>query len=100
MNKLKVYNPKPEKVNTVYPITVTDEKGNKKLIHVAMSDEEFQELQVDDFKLSALLRAGIDPNSMHVNTSSHNSATDILNFDNVVQDFISNSPVTSDNDEN
>lgn len=96
MNAVLICNPKPQSEKTVYPVTVSDENGNKKLLHVAMSDDEIQELSVDDFKLSALLRAGIDPNTMRVNTSSFNSVNDIQNFDRSVQDFIAANPVEND----
>lgn len=99
VNNLRVFIPKSGRKKTNYPTLVADENGSDQLVTVSMSDSEFTNVPAEDFSLQNLLRAGVSPENMHVNTSSFNAVNNIQVFDRSVTDFINSIPVEQNEEE-
>lgn len=84
VNNLRVFIPKSGRKKTNYPALVADENGSEQLVTVSMSDSEFTNVPTEDFSLKNLLRAGVSPENMSVNTSSFNKISDISSFDKIL----------------
>lgn len=93
VNNLRVFIPKSGRKKTNYPTIVHDDNGAEQLVTVSMADSEFNNVPTEDFSLQNLLRAGVSPENMRVNTSSFNAVNNIQNFDRSVTDFINSIPV-------
>lgn len=84
VNNLRVFIPKSGNKKTSYPSIVSDDIGADTIVNVEMSDNEFQSVPTEDFSLQNLLKAGVSPENMRVNTSSFNRISDISSFDKVL----------------
>lgn len=84
INDLQVYNFKPVYKETKYPVSIIDENGATHVGHQVIHDNDINScLSCDDVSLSALVKAGIDPSTMHISTSqsrldSHTTMVDVI----------------------
>ena len=83
-NDLQVYNFKPIYKETKYPVSIVDENGATHVGHQVIHDNDINPcLSCEDVSLSALVKAGIDPSTMHISTSqsrldSHTTMVDVI----------------------
>lgn len=78
-NNLDVCIFEPLLSSTVYPVLVHDDDGNSDVAFQSIDDSQISSLMCDDFSLQALLRAGVDPSTMRVNTSNYSRQNEVLN---------------------
>lgn len=84
INDLQVFKFKPVYKETRYPVSIIDENGATHVGHQVIHDNDINPcLSCDDVSLSALVKAGIDPSSMHISTSqsrldSHTTMVNVI----------------------
>lgn len=76
INNYSVYNPKLEPVLTEYPKVLKTSDGEQ-LVNVPTPDDSFTEMSASEFSLQSLIKAGIDPSSLRIDTSSFNAVNDV-----------------------
>ena len=76
-NNVPVYVFEPETQATEFPVSIVDENGHRSLVHQTISDSDIINTECRDVSLNALLRAGVDPSKMHVNTTANTRIDEI-----------------------
>ncbi len=75
VNNIDVFNFQIEPIESVYPVTIPDENGAPQVIQRVISDDLINQIQTSDMSLSSLLKSGIDPSQMKIDTT-HSSKLD------------------------
>ncbi len=79
VNNITVYNFEPQDMVTSYPVQVTDEEGNVDILHRQIPDSDLSNVMCSDVSLNSLLKAGVDPSKMRVNTSQTSRIDTVTN---------------------
>lgn len=80
VNNLDVYNFKPEPIETSYPVTVVDEFGAPQIVHQVIPDDSINQIMTSDMSLSALLKSGVDPSKMKIDTTHGSKLDEVQNY--------------------
>lgn len=90
VNNLTVYNYVPEHSPTVFPVVIHDENGAELLTYQTIDDTQLSTLMCDDISLQSLLKAGVDPSTMRVNTGDYSRLNNVISALGTVSDIVDN----------
>lgn len=80
VNDLDVFIFHVEPIDSVYPVSITDENGAPQVVHRVISDDLINQINTSDMSLSALLKSGIDPSKMKINTTTVSKVEEVQTF--------------------
>lgn len=80
VNNIEVFNFQIEPIESVYPVTITDDNGVPQVVHRVISNDLINQIQTSDMSLSSLLKSGIDPSKMHIDTTHGSKLDEIQTF--------------------
>ena len=80
VNNLEVYNFKLEPIETSYPVMVVDENGAPQVVHQVIPDDDINQVMSSDMSLSSLLKAGVDPSKMKIDTTHGSKLDEVQNY--------------------
>lgn len=80
VNNLEVYNFKPEPIKSSYPVTVTDENGAPQIVYQEIPDDTINQIMTTDMSLSSLLKAGVDPSRIKIDTTHGSKIDEVQNY--------------------
>lgn len=80
VNNIEVFNFQIEPIESVYPVTITDENGAPQVVHRVISNDLINQIQTSDMSLSSLLKSGIDPSKMKIDTTQGFKLDEIQSF--------------------
>lgn len=88
VNNLTVHNYEVEHSPTVFPVFIYDENGSELLTYQTIEDTQLSTLMCDDISLKSLLKAGVDPSTMRVNTGDYSRLNNVISALGTVSDIV------------